>query len=125
MKALMPWTGIGALRTEMDRLFDRFWEAELPAWPALGDWMPKVDVADTKQAFVVKADLPGIDPKDVESFEEEITKEVEGYTGGVRFESRSGTGIQQLDNFGDGHVLTLVRLGGGRLNLAPMSVRRF
>lgn len=66
-----------------------------------------------------------VDPKDVESFEGEITKEVEGYTGGVRFESRSGTGIQQLDNFGDEHVLTLVRLGGGRLNLSPMSVRRF
>jgi len=66
-----------------------------------------------------------VDPKDVESFEGEITKEVEGYTGGVRFESRSGTGIQQLDNFGEEHVLTLVRLGGGRLNLSPMSVRRF
>jgi hypothetical protein len=66
-----------------------------------------------------------VDPKDVESFEGEITKEVEGYTGGVRFESRSGTGIQQLDNFGEEHVLTLVRLGGGRLNLSPMSVKRF
>ncbi|HET7292797.1 MAG TPA: hypothetical protein VFM88_10250 [Vicinamibacteria bacterium] len=66
-----------------------------------------------------------VDPKDVESFEGEITKEVEGYTGGVRVEYRSGTGIQQLDNLGEGHVLTLVRLNGGRLDLAPLSVRRF
>jgi HSP20 family protein len=65
MKALMPWTGMGALRAEMDRLFDRFWDVDLPAWPAAGEWMPKVDVADTKDAFVVKAEIPGIDPKEI------------------------------------------------------------
>jgi HSP20 family protein len=65
MKALMPCTGMGVLRAEMDRLFDRFWETDLPAWPAIGDWMPKVDVADTKEAFVVKAEIPGIDPKEI------------------------------------------------------------
>jgi HSP20 family protein len=65
MKVLMPWTGMGALRTEMDRLFDRLWDADLPAWTAVGDWMPKVDVADTKDAFVVKAEIPGIDPKEI------------------------------------------------------------
>ena len=65
MKALMPWTGMTALRKEMDRLFDRAWETEWPAWPALGEWMPKVDVADTKEAFVVTAEIPGIDPKEI------------------------------------------------------------
>jgi HSP20 family protein len=65
MKALTPWTGVTALRKEMDRLFDRFWETDWPAWPALGDWMPKVDVADTKDAFMVTAEIPGIDPKDI------------------------------------------------------------
>jgi HSP20 family protein len=65
MKALTPWTGVTALRKEMDRLFDRFWETDWPAWPALGDWMPKVDVADTKDAFMVPAEIPGIDPKDL------------------------------------------------------------
>jgi HSP20 family protein len=65
MKTLMPWTGMGAFRAEMDRLFDRFWEADLPAWPVAGEWMPKVDVADTKEAFVVKAEIPGIDPKEI------------------------------------------------------------
>lgn len=81
-----------------------------------------------KQKLVIaNSNLPlmVVDPRDVESYEGEITKEVEGYTGGVRFESRSGTGIQQLDNFGAGHVLVLQRLGGGQLDLAPMSVRRF
>jgi HSP20 family protein len=81
MKALTPWTGVTALRKEMDRLFDRFWETDWPAWPALGDWMPKVDVADTKDAFMVTAEIPGIDPK-------EITLTLDGDTLTVKGEKR-------------------------------------
>jgi hypothetical protein len=43
----------------------------------------------------------------------------------VRYEPRSGTGIQQLDNLGDSHVVVLRRLASGRLDLVPMPVRRF
>jgi HSP20 family protein len=65
MKALTPWTGMAVLRKEMDRLFDRVWEVDVPAWPVFGEWMPKLDVAETKDAFVVKAEIPGIDPKEI------------------------------------------------------------
>jgi len=64
MRALMPWTG-ARLRKEMDRLFDRFLE---PAWsemPALGDWSPTVDVSEDKDAVTVKAELPGVEQKDI------------------------------------------------------------
>jgi hypothetical protein len=66
-----------------------------------------------------------VDPKDVEAYEDTITARVPAYTYGVRYESRSGTGIQQLDNLGDTHVLTLRRLMGGRLDLEPLPVRWF
>jgi HSP20 family protein len=65
MRALTPWTGMGSFKKEMDRLFDRFLE---PAWtemPALGEWEPKVDVAETKDAITVKAEVPGVEQKDV------------------------------------------------------------
>jgi len=65
MKAMAPWTGMTALKTEMDRLFDHFWEKDYPEWPAVGEWTPKLDVADTKDALVVKAEIPGIDPKEI------------------------------------------------------------
>ena len=65
MKAMVPWTGMTALKTEMDRLFDRFRETDYPEWPAVGEWTPKLDVADTKDALVVKAEIPGIDPKEI------------------------------------------------------------
>jgi HSP20 family protein len=63
MKALTPWTGMTALKKEMDRLFDRFWEGDFPRF---GEWSPQLDVTDTKEALVVKAEVPGIDPKEID-----------------------------------------------------------
>jgi HSP20 family protein len=64
MRALTPWTGTG-LKREMDRLFDRFFE---PAWtelPVMGDWTPALDVTEGKDALTVKAELPGVEPKEI------------------------------------------------------------
>jgi hypothetical protein len=66
-----------------------------------------------------------VDPKDIEAFEGSIETKVPGYVGGVRYEPRSGSGVQQLDNLGEDHVVVLRRLAGGRLDLVPMPVRRF
>ena len=65
MRALMPWRGTTILRKEMDRLFDRFSESGWMEMPALGDWEPTIDVSETKDAVVVKAELSGVDQKDV------------------------------------------------------------
>jgi len=62
MKALMPENGLTTFRKEMDRLFDRFWEAG----DSSAGWDPKVDVSETKEAFIVKAEVPGIEPKDIQ-----------------------------------------------------------
>lgn len=66
-----------------------------------------------------------VDPADIESFDGAITEEVEGYTGGVPYEIRSGAGIQQLDVLDDGHLVALQRLPGGTLDLVTMDVRRY
>ncbi len=65
MRALAPWTGMTSFRKEMDRLFDRFLEPTWPEMPALGDWEPKIDVFETKEAVVVKAEIPGVEQKDI------------------------------------------------------------
>jgi HSP20 family protein len=64
MRALVPRTGTG-LRQEIERLFDRFVEPGWMQMPALGDWEPKIDVSETKDAVVVKAEVPGVDQKDI------------------------------------------------------------
>jgi HSP20 family protein len=33
---------------------------------AAGDWAPKLNVSETKDAMVMTAELPGVDPKDIE-----------------------------------------------------------
>jgi HSP20 family protein len=66
MGALTPWTGMTTFRKEMDRLFDRVLE---PVWkevPTLGEWEPKLDMSETKDAIVVTAEIPGVDQKDIE-----------------------------------------------------------
>jgi HSP20 family protein len=62
--ALAPMTGLTNLRTEMDRLLDRFWET--PEMPATMEWVPAIDVSEQKEMFLVQAEIPGIEPKDVE-----------------------------------------------------------
>jgi HSP20 family protein len=64
MRALTPWTGTG-LKREMDRLFDRFLESPWAEMPALGDWTPAIDVSEGKEAITVKAELPGVEPKEI------------------------------------------------------------
>jgi hypothetical protein len=80
-----------------------------------------------QKLLIANSNLPLmiVDPADVEAFQGSITERVESYTGGVAFQSRSGTGIQQMDNLGDEHIVVLRRLAGGQLDLTPLSVRRF
>jgi HSP20 family protein len=57
-----------SLRREMDRLFERFFDSE-PGWGALevgGEWAPKVDLSETKDAYVLRAEIPGVEQKDVQ-----------------------------------------------------------
>ena len=59
-----------ALRGEMDRLFDSFFREPFGAmdWPPWGSgkWSPAIDVAENDKELTVRAELPGIDPKDLE-----------------------------------------------------------
>ena len=69
MRSLMPWsgmTGMSGLKQEMDRIFDRFFESRWDELPALGDWVPKVDVSETKDSVVLKAEIPGMEAKDIQ-----------------------------------------------------------
>jgi HSP20 family protein len=56
-----------SLRRGMDRLFDQVMGGfGMPAPFATGVMAPRVDVAETPQGIEVTAELPGIEPKDVQ-----------------------------------------------------------
>ena len=63
---LTKWepTGLTSLRRQMDRLFESFFTPE-PTPFAYGDWLPAIDVAETPEEIVVKAELPGMQEKDI------------------------------------------------------------
>jgi HSP20 family protein len=66
MRGLMPWTGMAGVKSEMDRLFDRFAELRWNELPALGDWAPSMDVSETKESLVCKVEVPGMEQKDIQ-----------------------------------------------------------
>ena len=66
---MIPWRPFefDKLRKEMDRLWDSFFEGR-PTRRAREEveWLPSLDVAETKSDLVVKVELPGMDPKDID-----------------------------------------------------------
>jgi HSP20 family protein len=60
-----PWGELDSLRREMDRLWDQFSGAKPTEW-VRGEWAPSVDVSETKDTVVVKAEAPGIDPEEID-----------------------------------------------------------
>jgi HSP20 family protein len=60
-----PFRELEKMRTDMDRLWETFFEGR-PKVRELGGWVPSIDVSETKNDLVVKAELPGMDPKDID-----------------------------------------------------------
>jgi len=64
MLELVPRTGWGNLKHELDRLFDLLEPGDREAF-ILGEWAPKLDLCETKDALIARAEVPTIDPKDI------------------------------------------------------------
>ena len=62
-----PFREVGTLQDRMNRMFDEVWgRGHREDESVTGNWMPSVDVKETKDALQLIAELAGIDPKDVE-----------------------------------------------------------
>src|SRR5512143_2292820 len=61
-----PFSLLDQLQREVNRLFDtsRFSDEEKSV--AASDWAPAVDIKEEGDCFIIYADLPGVDPKDIE-----------------------------------------------------------
>jgi HSP20 family protein len=61
---------LGTLRSEIDRLFDTFVREPVSSfeWPFGGGrgWSPAVDIAETDEEVLVRAELPGMDPGEID-----------------------------------------------------------
>ena len=63
---LIRWPGseFPSLRKELDRMFEGF-TLDVP-FAAQGEWAPAMDITENQDAFTVKAELPGMDPKEID-----------------------------------------------------------
>ena len=68
MAAYDPFAVMNQFQNEVNRLFDtrlgkrRVGQSEATS----GDWVPAVDIREEAGQYVITADLPGVDPKDIE-----------------------------------------------------------
>lgn len=62
-----PFGELERMRREMDRLWDSFLEgAPRRRGGEVGEWLPSLDISETKNDIVVKAEIPGIDPRAID-----------------------------------------------------------
>lgn len=73
-----PWRLMNHLHQQLDQFFgDNFGAPEASGLPNTA-WIPAVDIYEEKDRFVVRADLPGVDRKDVEVTAEEGVLTIRG-----------------------------------------------
>lgn len=59
---------LGHLQEDINRLFEPFgWVTDKELSDVfISDWSPRIDIKDESNQYVIRADIPGVDPKDVD-----------------------------------------------------------
>ncbi|GMR16785.1 MAG: Hsp20/alpha crystallin family protein [Gammaproteobacteria bacterium] len=95
-----PWNALEQLRREMSRRIDTPSSTEEGSNIATSDWVPAIDIKETDKEFLIHADIPGVEPDDIDVHmedgmltikgerESETKDEREGYK---RIERQHGT----------------------------------
>lgn len=59
-----PWSLFDEMRRELERAIERRSGEESNV--ATSDWVPAVDIREDADSFTIVADIPGVDPQDIE-----------------------------------------------------------
>jgi HSP20 family protein len=66
------WPAQGAMKDPVKQIFDRLFEGSLfqntadESSVVTSQWVPRVDIKEEADRFLLYADLPGVDPQDIE-----------------------------------------------------------
>ncbi|MEJ2347289.1 MAG: Hsp20/alpha crystallin family protein [Gammaproteobacteria bacterium] len=63
-----PWSVFNQLSNELNRMFEQRppRSTDEHGNVVASDWVPAVDIKEEDQQFVICADIPGVDPKDID-----------------------------------------------------------
>ena len=60
-----PWSIVDLLQRDLDRLSNRRYSTNGEE-NSVADWVPAVDIVEEKDRFLLRADVPGVEPADIE-----------------------------------------------------------
>ena len=81
-----PWGLLNQLSKELDRGFRGAESSDV----ATSDWTPAVDIKENADGFVIIADIPGVDPKDIEVHMENGILTIKGERESEKKEEKEG-----------------------------------
>lgn len=73
-----PFRDLRNLQDQMSRLLDLAWNKEPGEELREGVWQPPVDIVEDENSVILKAELPGMDQKDIEVRIEDSTLTIRG-----------------------------------------------
>jgi HSP20 family protein len=83
-----PWGLLNQFSRELDNLFAR--PNGVEGAVATADWSPAVDIKETETEFKILADIPGVDPKDIEVHMEDGVLTIKGERESTKQEEKEG-----------------------------------
>jgi HSP20 family protein len=89
MPGLIIWKNqeINRMRRDLDRLFTRVWgDFGMPLYPRAARDAPFINLSETESNLIIKAEIPGMDPEDLEIL---ITDNILTIKGEVKQELRT------------------------------------
>lgn len=81
-----PWSLLEQLRREMDRSYSQSADEGVTA----SDWVPAVDIREDDDSFVITADIPGVDPREIDVHTENGMLIIKGERNAEKKEQREG-----------------------------------
>ena len=91
MQRYQPWGLLNQLHGEVDNLFNtrpgRYDDADQLA---TSDWIPAVDIREEDDRFIIHADVPGVDPGDIEINMEDGVLSIKGERQSEKTDEREG-----------------------------------
>jgi HSP20 family protein len=89
-----PWNFVDLLHRDIDRLATHRSGPSGTGNP-VADWAPAVDIVEEKDRFVLRADVPGVNPEDIDVSMDSGTLSVSGERHAVT--PGEGAGVQRLE----------------------------
>jgi HSP20 family protein len=66
LQTLKPYRKPGSIHNEIDNLLHEFFEGPIHTGPLAGERLPAADISETENSVLIKAELAGIDEKDID-----------------------------------------------------------